>query len=888
MKVVQHLLAHLNLDALNFRLLLSGSLHSEPRHGSPPRRCSAGASVRNSLLLAAFTTLAWAANASAAAFTSGSLVVESVGDGSATLTGSSTPVFLLEFLTTGGAVIQTISPPNAATRPTANPFNLTEGGTAQSGGQLTRSVNGLVISIPGYNGINGDATLTSSSGATVSRTIGVVNNLAAADTSRSLNVFSGVGFRGAASVDGTAFWVSGAGSTTGGGTPGIYYVTGVPGSATSLLNVTARVVKILNGQLYYSTSTGVFSLGTGLPTSGTPTATQIITVTGGSTYSFDINPGSTVAYVADDRIISSGGGILKYTFSGGVWTLQYNLGTGSGSTFGARGLVVDWSGANPVLYATTAGSISSSTNNLIAITDTGSGSTATVLESSAANTAFRGVAFSPVAALSVTCPLTVSVQCASAVPAAANSTATFTTQGGTIGGGCPPYTVSASDATNNQTCPNRFTITRTYTVTDACNNSANCNQIITVNDTTGPVFTNCPADTNLGCNPQTIPGCDPNVGATDACSTVTIYCASVDALGGCLNYRTNTYTAVDSCNNTNTCTQVVTWTVDTTAPVFTNCPASINLGCNPATIPGCDPAVGASDDCGVTNISCASVDALGGCLNYRTNTYTAVDSCNNTNTCTQVITWRVDTHAPVFTNCPASTNLGCNPASIPGCDPAVGASDDCGVTNITCASVDATNGCVHFRTNIYTAVDGCNNSTNCTQVISWTEDTTLPLITCPGDTNTACGQTGTNFTGSATATDGCGGGVVVSFSDVSLPGTCPTNRVITRTWKATDACSNAATCDQTIWVLDTTGPVFTNCPANANLGCNPANIPDCNSPIGVSADCAVTVSCTSVDVTNGCAHTRTNTWTAMDACNHTTTCTQVVTWTEDTVPPAFT
>src|SRR5207247_303661 len=158
-----------------------------------------------------------------------------------------------------------------------------------------------------------------------------------------------------------------------------------------------------------------------------------------------------------------------------------------------------------------------------------------------------------------------------------------------------------------------------WKATDACGNFATCPQTIWAVDTTAPVFTNCPADTNLGCNPQTIPGCDSNVGATDACSTVTIYCASVDALGGCLNYRTNTYTAVDACNNTNFCAQVVTWMVDTNAPVFTNCPADAFLGCNPSSIPGCDAAVGASDDCGVTNISCASVDGpVNGCVHYRT------------------------------------------------------------------------------------------------------------------------------------------------------------------------------------------------------------------------------------------------------------------------------
>src|SRR5207247_4048637 len=96
---------------------------------------------------------------------------------------------------------------------------------------------------------------------------------------------------------------------------------------------------------------------------------------------------------------------------------------------------------------------------------------------------------------------------------------------------------------------------------------------------------------------------------------------------------------------------------------------------------------------------------------------------------------------------------------------------------------------------------------------------------------------------------------------------------------ATDACTNVATCDQTIWVLDTGGPVITNCPApTLNLGCNPATIPDCDPSVGATSDCGTTVTCSKLDQTNGCAHTRTLTYTAVDNCNNTNTCTQVISW----------
>src|SRR5205823_8582736 len=117
---------------------------------------------------------------------------------------------------------------------------------------------------------------------------------------------------------------------------------------------------------------------------------------------------------------------------------------------------------------------------------------------------------------------------------------------------------------------------------------------------------------------------------------------------------------------TNTCTQIISWTRDTTAPTFTICPVSKNLGCNPAIIPDCDLSptnVAATDDCGVTNITCSRMDTTNGCVHTRTLTYTAVDGCNNTRSCIQAITWREDITPPVFTLCPTNMDLGANPPS---------------------------------------------------------------------------------------------------------------------------------------------------------------------------------------------------------------------------------
>jgi hypothetical protein len=84
----------------------------------------------------------------------------------------------------------------------------------------------------------------------------------------------------------------------------------------------------------------------------------------------------------------------------------------------------------------------------------------------------------------------------------------------------------------------------------------------------------------------------------------------------------------------------------------------------------------------------------------------------------------------MFTLCPTNMNLGANPPAIPDCDTSAGnvlATDTCPILPITCARVDATNGCAITRTITYTATDVCGNTNTCTQVITWTQGPTPSL-----------------------------------------------------------------------------------------------------------------------------------------------------------------
>ena len=114
---------------------------------------------------------------------------------------------------------------------------------------------------------------------------------------------------------------------------------------------------------------------------------------------FDMNPAGTIAYTADTM-----GGIQKYVKSGGSWKLAYNFSipqtipAPDNRSTGCFGLVVDFSGPAPVIYATTTegygGSVNS--NRVVQIVDTGASAPVTTLaQSPSAKIAYRGIDFMP-------------------------------------------------------------------------------------------------------------------------------------------------------------------------------------------------------------------------------------------------------------------------------------------------------------------------------------------------------------------------------------------------------------------------------------------------------------------------------------------------------------
>lgn len=119
-------------------------------------------------------------------------------------------------------------------------------------------------------------------------------------------------------------------------------------------------------------------------------------------------------------------------------------------------------------------------------------------------------------------------------------------------------------------CPGSTVMTRTWTATDRCGNTATREQVITVRDTRPPALSGCPADAVVECGSVPLPS--PGVGALDACDPAPFLAFSesrVDNPACRGTYRlVRTWTALDHCGNAASCQQVID-VVDTTPPLLT-------------------------------------------------------------------------------------------------------------------------------------------------------------------------------------------------------------------------------------------------------------------------------------------------------------------------------
>ena len=470
-------------------------------------------------------------------------------------------------------------------------------------------------------------------------------------------------------------------------------------------------------------------------------------------------------------------------------------------------------------------------------------------------------------------------------------------------------------------CPQSGTYTNTWTFNDACGNpiSSLYTQVITITDSTPPVWTTLSGalDKSLSCTDAA--GLTAALAlapvATDPCGSGVTYTKTSDITtpGACAGTytRLRTWTAKDNCNNISVLFTQTIKVTDNLPPVWDQVPSALDATFDCAVTGGLAAALAlaptATDACG-SGVTIALVNdntTAGGCSGTytRIREWTATDGCLNTSARYRQTLIVHDITPPAWVTPPGGLDV------ILECSDAAGlavaqalypvASDICDVdlTNpVKTSGAFIAGACPQSGSyiNTWTVTDDCGNkSAVYTQVITL-QDNTAPDIIRPSDQAISCSDSfAPSATGTATATDNCDPAPVISYTDVQIPGSCPSDFTINRTWKAIDQCGNLSTSLQRIFVQDVDPPVIT-CLVSGNqtVNTNSGNLyiqPDASWNASATDACSsftLTASLSGATVgsalvtLNGVsfnAGVTTVTWDATDACGNHSSCSFTVT-----------
>jgi large repetitive protein len=448
--------------------------------------------------------------------------------------------------------------------------------------------------------------------------------------------------------------------------------------------------------------------------------------------------------------------------------------------------------------------------------------------------------------------------------------------------------VSWKDNLIKGSCEDNYEIKRTWTAKDLCGNSTSFVQSITVKDDKKPTFIDAKDNTFTWECQLDLFLLEPKIlKATDNCDKdVEVVFKQETKPGNCPgNYTViRTWTASDNCANKTSVSDIIT-VKDTQAPFFTNDVQDVTLSCTEvSTTP---PQVLAYDQCSLQS-STVKYDAktsVDGCKGIITRTWTATDACGNSAVKTQKVTL-VDTKAPVFSPNVVDMTVSCNEIPAETVLPPV--TDNCDrQVKITLDSKSSLVGCRTLITRTWTATDACGNIAVKTQKITVADIKSPVFAGNIVDMTVSCNEIPAE-TLQPTVSDNCDKQPKVVYETKTTTDGCKV--LITRTWRATDACGNLAVKTQKISVIDTKAPVFDPIIALVTVECGKtAVLPtiiakdncDANVNIKIKEDVLA-----NTPGTNPCNSIVVRTWTASDKCNNTAIISQAV-YIYDTKPPVF-
>jgi hypothetical protein len=433
-----------------------------------------------------------------------------------------------------------------------------------------------------------------------------------------------------------------------------------------------------------------------------------------------------------------------------------------------------------------------------------------------------------------------------------------------------------------------YYITRTWTATDECGNTAVASHVITVSDSTPPTITG--VGDSVKTSPRDVPGVC-TVDAIDDCGTVTCAYEETTSDGSCLwNYvLTRTWTCTDEAGNSATESQVIE-VFDNNWPTWTGTPPAV-LTVECSAIPDFELFATDEED-GHLEVHFDFRIKKGDDQNQYTiiRTWTAEDSCGHQIKFVQEINV-VDVTDPILVGIPPSIDADCD--AIPDCAE-VYATDNC---EETCDKLKVVNekrqesGTCDNQFDIirtFSVSDCSGNTASAEQTIFVTDSEAPTWKNVPSDIFGAeCHQV--PKLKDPSAKDNCGE-ATISKSEIEIDGTCEHAYTLLRYWTATDDCGNAAHASQTVEVHDTQAPTIqSDIPEDVTVQC--PKIPENKGEFRVTDNCdanpqdSFTEEIVDSDP-DDCMYQIVRTWSAWDDCGNTVGAQQVIT-VVDTEPPTL-
>jgi len=469
----------------------------------------------------------------------------------------------------------------------------------------------------------------------------------------------------------------------------------------------------------------------------------------------------------------------------------------------------------------------------------------------------------------------------------------------------PPGSVNGVQTGTANTCGG--SLTRTWTITDGCNNTATHTQTITI--TPNPAATFTPFnDITVSCTnfPATnfLPPLNYTNNQTGACliSGSIIPTRVVDTTN-CMGTVTYNWQATDMCGRTISDQQVYTIQPP---PVATFTPFDdITVACIDAPPVSYAPQLtysnGLTGQCGVSGtITPVRTQNITNCAGTITYTWSGNDRCGRPIFDQQIFTVLPPPVIAFINPPPATGTIQCGQLPAPGVLPPLaydnGSTGNCRIYGTVIPTrTDSYTKCGGTLTYNWAKTDSCGRSISHTQVLTVLPAPPPVFISPPSHVTYPCGQlVPDDYYPPLYYSNGLTGFCEISGSVIPtrVNNVMGCTGTVTLNWNYTDPCGRSISHQQIITLSPPDLPAFINPPANITVSCpnapDPNNLPTLDFSNGSSGACLLAGTVTSTRTGNlvNCQGVYTYTWQYTDYCGRTITHIQNVTIQQPT-PAAF-